>query len=351
MMREIQVGSPREVIRRLEFCADGTDLVVWCGDGERTTELVVYDRTSDAERGRYAGYPLFHWLTPDPVVSPDGTRQAHEFSDELHDSGSICIEEVLTSKRVPRVFACLLTSLAGAGGMAFAPDGRELLAVRNLVPGPAAGFAPDVVRFRMAALARPPASFVNRINPLLGSPSDPPVFDNCWTPVLTLPGPERVAAVALSTSGRLLAVGGAGGTVHVADLKHKSVVASFPWTGEPTLVSTAVRVAFDPAGEWVVLLAGGRLWARPLSAGTGWNTKASSGRVRDFAFHPAGHTVCAVFAHGHARYLDPHTGAVRRSFKWVKKPKPLHCVAFSPDGLICAAGGADGKVILWDMDE
>jgi WD40 repeat protein len=41
---------------------------------------------------------------------------------------------------------------------------------------------------------------------------------------------------------------------------------------------------------------------------------------------------------------------VRQSFKWAKKPKPLHAVCFAPDGLTCAVGGADGKVIVWDVD-
>jgi hypothetical protein len=41
---------------------------------------------------------------------------------------------------------------------------------------------------------------------------------------------------------------------------------------------------------------------------------------------------------------------VRQSFKWAKKPKPLYSVAFAPDGLTCAAGSENGKVILWDVD-
>ena len=74
------------------------------------------------------------------------------------------------------------------------------------------------------------------------------------------------------------------------------------------------------------------------------------GRVNDFAFHPDGRVLCVVFEDGQARFLDPHTGAVRQAFKWAKKPKPLYSVAFAPDGLTCAVGSENGKVIVWDVD-
>jgi hypothetical protein len=41
---------------------------------------------------------------------------------------------------------------------------------------------------------------------------------------------------------------------------------------------------------------------------------------------------------------------VRQSFKWAKKPRPLYSVCFAPDGLTCAAGGENDKVMLWDVD-
>jgi WD40 repeat protein len=112
----------------------------------------------------------------------------------------------------------------------------------------------------------------------------------------------------------------------------------------------AIRVAIGPNAERVVLLANGRLFARPLGESKPWQTKSTLGYAHDFAFHPCGNIICAVFEDGHARYLDALTGAVKQSFQWSKKSKPLYSVAFAPDGLTCAAGGENGRVVIWDVD-
>jgi WD40 repeat protein len=202
----------------------------------------------------------------------------------------------------------------------------------------------------MASLTEPPTRFQEKINPFTRQTYQAPVYNVRWRTGTALPRGDRVATAALSADGRLLAVGGAGGVLHVADLKRKKVVASFPWEGRKFLDRSAVRVCFDPAAKWVVMLANGRLFARPLSAGKAWQTKAALGYAHDFAFHPTGRVLCAVFHDGQARYLDPLTGTVRETFRWSKKPTPLYSVAFAPDGLTCAAGGENGRVVLWDVD-
>jgi WD40 repeat protein len=42
------------------------------------------------------------------------------------------------------------------------------------------------------------------------------------------------------------------------------------------------------------------------------------------------------------------TGAELKAFDW--KIGKLYCAAFSPDGLTCAACGAKGQVVIWDVD-
>jgi WD40 repeat protein len=156
--------------------------------------------------------------------------------------------------------------------------------------------------------------------------------------------------MAVSADGRLVATGMVDGTVHVVSLGSDRV-RSFPWEGRPNVRDRAPgRVGFDPAGKWVAAVADGRVFARPLTdkAGSAWRTKSTLGYVRDFAFHPSGHPLAVVDESGHARYLDPATGAVRQSFRWGRTP--LYSVAFSPDGLTCAAGTGAGRVVIWDVD-
>jgi WD40 repeat protein len=51
---------------------------------------------------------------------------------------------------------------------------------------------------------------------------------------------------------------------------------------------------------------------------------------------------------GTARVWDQNTGAEIRSFDWgIGK---VTVAAVSPDGTLCAAGSADGRVIVWDVD-
>lgn len=45
---------------------------------------------------------------------------------------------------------------------------------------------------------------------------------------------------------------------------------------------------------------------------------------------------------------DPLAGCEIATFEWgIGK---IHSVAFSPDGLTCAAGGENGQVVVWDVE-
>lgn len=78
---------------------------------------------------------------------------------------------------------------------------------------------------------------------------------------------------------------------------------------------------------------------------------SNNGNFQTFAFHPAGRTLAVV--HGTAttqvKLYDVETLALRARLNW--KVGPLTCVAFSADGLLCAAGSDDGRVVVWDADE
>jgi WD40 repeat protein len=46
---------------------------------------------------------------------------------------------------------------------------------------------------------------------------------------------------------------------------------------------------------------------------------------------------------------DATEGQRVRTYSW--NIGPLEAVAFAPDGLTCAAGGSEGRIVLWDIDE
>jgi WD40 repeat protein len=343
-MREIQVCPPRrfhvEAIRRLEFRASGAELVAWIGVVLHTCTL----RTG-AARVLFDGFQTSDWIyfsesDSEIVLAPDGRLLATEYNPPGDDSHIYFEDLTDRNKHLLRVPIDAL----GYVGLMFTADGKELIAVWN---SPNDGDGSTVKRFKLAALTVPPRRFFERVNPLTREIHRIP--DLKWKSVTTLPKGKITCAVALSANERFVAAGTEEGTVHVADLKKKNVRASFPYPGQKLPDRAVVRVAFDPGAERVVMLANGCLFAHPLGPGKSWQTKDALGSVRDFAFHPVGHILCAVFADGQARFLDARTGAVHQSLRWAKTTKALYSVAFAPDGLTCAAG-ANGKVILWDVD-
>ena len=54
-------------------------------------------------------------------------------------------------------------------------------------------------------------------------------------------------------------------------------------------------------------------------------------------------------ATGTVRSWDAATGTLRHTYNWGLGK--LYTAAFAPDGLVGAAGTADGQIVLWDLEE
>jgi hypothetical protein len=66
------------------------------------------------------------------------------------------------------------------------------------------------------------------------------------------------------------------------------------------------------------------------------------------AFHPSGAYLALTHTDGAVRLYDAETWRVVRQHDW--GVGSLRCVAFSPDGLLGAAGGVGAQVVVWDCD-
>ncbi len=71
-------------------------------------------------------------------------------------------------------------------------------------------------------------------------------------------------------------------------------------------------------------------------------------KVMAVGFLPGGYSVFTAAMDGTVRLWDTSTGAELRAFDWgIGK---VRVAAISPDGTTCAAGSADGRLVVWDVD-
>lgn len=114
--------------------------------------------------------------------------------------------------------------------------------------------------------------------------------------------------------------------------------------------AAAAGCAFDREEARVCVAFGHRavVWRLDDAAAPPLKLRGHSRQVRAVGFLPDGGTVLTAAMDGTVRLWDTATGAEQRSFDWgIGK---VRAAAVSPDGTLCAAGGDDGHLVVWDVD-
>lgn len=138
--------------------------------------------------------------------------------------------------------------------------------------------------------------------------------------------------------------------------KHAQLVVLDAATGERMLSVISMyqmidEVIADPTGVWVAGRCGAAIlvWAavqfdQPPAKIANTNRKHFTG----VAFHPSGRYLAATSNDATVKFYDTATRQMAKAFTW--SIGRLRSIAFSPDGLLAAAGSDSGKIIVWDVD-
>jgi hypothetical protein len=126
-------------------------------------------------------------------------------------------------------------------------------------------------------------------------------------------------------------------------------------TGRTVGESRHPEEAADPVlsadGRWiarcernqVVVLHGENFAAEPIVL-----KKDNPKQITGLAFHPSGRYLAATSNDATVTLFDTETWKLAKVFTW--EIGRVRSVAFSPDGMLAAAGGDKGRVIVWDFD-
>jgi WD40 repeat protein len=179
----------------------------------------------------------------------------------------------------------------------------------------------------------------------------------CWTMTGSVPQEAWVVTIGRPWGipvGAALSPDGSRVVIHrmYGGLEYHSVHDGQKIPGERgTLLSFISRLAWAPTGNMLVGIADTRLYFVDLDTNSTPVATSTGSRLwfTDLVFHPSGRWLLVGCGDGTVRQYEPTTGAEVRSFAW-----PLgkvRSVAVSPDGMLAAAGGDKGQVVVWDVDE
>jgi len=237
-------------------------------------------------------------------------------------------------------------------GIVFSPDGQWLYGAEIFHTGRTPQItSTSIARADVAALFAKSVIEASTTNPLLEYPlpvrSVPPTI---WKQFVTLSQDVVVRVIAVSPDGRIVAAGTHTGETHLLRVRGGQTLGILKRKRRKRTDDVSVRrLAFSPSGKQLGVVVDGilRVW-NVKSAELRWDAEDAKAHVIDLAYHPDGNTIAVVRSDGAAVLFDSESGTVRKRYDW--KVGQLNSVAFSPDGLTCAAGGEKGQIVVWDVD-
>lgn len=346
-MRIIQLSKtfdgPAHVVRNLRFAPDGRAFAGLVGHQGAVAAVRWYDVARDRHSHEIlvssvdpnAGFfrdPELDTLvqpSPDPVVSPNLELAA--FANLHEDFYGLAVADFANGRPV----SCVL------GDNDYLPEGTgEILSIEHT----AIAFGPECNTLFAAIRYERDDIPVARGWDLDAEFDD---LDAMLEPLARHDGSEPVA-LACSPDGRFVAVGTATGNVLLYDVVDhpKPRTLRHPSGGEAGRPVAAV--GFSTKGTRVFALVGGVFAVWEVKSGKELTVITGDAHLTAVAYAPDARTFTIASIDGTVSLRDAKTFAERKRYSW--PIGGLHGVAFAPDGLTCAAGGQNGRVVLWDLD-
>lgn len=123
------------------------------------------------------------------------------------------------------------------------------------------------------------------------------------------------------------------------------------WPSVPVVSSSASIRHLLTSPDGTVVVATDQHDASVRSAEDGrerFHFRLSKSNVRNIAFFPNSRLLAVADGSPTLRVYDTDTGTLAREYDW--GIGGIHCVTFSNDGAMGAAGGDKGRVVVWDVD-